>query len=374
MTPRFTQKDKEFLQKAIVLAKRGLGFVSPNPMVGAVVVKDDEIVGTGFHRKFGGDHAEVEALREAGHLARGAVLYCTLEPCSHYGKTPPCVDRVIDAGIQKVILGSVDPNHLVNGRGIKILREHGIIVESGLLEKSCRELNETYFKHITTNLPFLTLKAAQSLDSNIADHHGHSHWISNEPARQLVHRWRWQSDAVMIGIGTALQDDPSLTVRHEEGPQPYRIILDSHLRIPLTAKLLNDSFVEKTIFVISLQCKEYKKQQEIEQRGAKVWRVEQSNFEGLHWLRVLEKIGHEGIASVLVEGGRRIFSSLLDEQLADRLAVFIAPLLLGDGLPAFQGLRIGGFSQAITLEQAEWHILGNNALVIGKIQYPKVNN
>src|SRR5574341_257578 len=173
---RFTPEDCAYLQKALELAATGLGYVSPNPMVGAVVVQDGEIVGTGYHRQFGGDHAEVEALREAGHLARGATLYCNLEPCSHFGKTPPCVNRVIEAGVGRVVIGTLDPNPLVNGRGVTMLRERGILVESGLLEEACRELNESFFKFITLRLPFVTLKLAQSLDAKIADAAGQSRW------------------------------------------------------------------------------------------------------------------------------------------------------------------------------------------------------
>lgn len=371
MASRFSQTDREFFKKALALAKLGRGFVSPNPVVGAVVVREGEIVGTGYHRKFGGDHAEVEALREAGTQARGATLYCTLEPCSHFGKTPPCVNRVIDAGIKKVIIGSVDPNPLVNGRGIRILREHGIVVETGLYEAACREMNESFFKFIATRLPFLTLKIAQSIDGKIADRHGYSRWISNSFARKLTHRWRWQNDAVLVGIGTALQDDPELTVRHEIGPQPRRIVLDSHLRIPLAAKLVSDAFAARTIVMISSECREEEKQAQLEQRGVQVWRVSPGKSEGLHLVEVLERLGAEGIASVLVEGGRRVFSVLLQERLADRLSCFVAPIILGEGVPAFHGLHIGSMSEAITLENLKWKVLGNNGLITGRIKYPE---
>ena len=369
---RFSQADREFFKKALALAKLGRGFVSPNPVVGAVVVREGEIVGTGYHRKFGGDHAEVEALREAGPNARGATLYCTLEPCSHFGKTPPCVNRVIDAGIKKVIIGSVDPNPLVNGRGVRILREHGIVVETGLYEEACREMNESFFKFIATRLPFLTLKIAQSIDGKIADRHGYSRWISNSFARKLTHRWRWQNDAVLVGIGTVLQDDPELTVRHEIGPQPRRIVLDSHLRIPLTAKLVTDEFAQRTIVIVSAACREEEKQTELEQRGVQVWRASPGKSGGLHLVEVLERMGAEGIASVLVEGGRRVFSVLLQERLADRLSCFVAPIILGEGVPAFHGLHIGSMSEAITLENLRWKVLGNNGLITGRIKYPEV--
>ncbi len=371
MASSFSQADREFLKKAVQLALRGRGFVSPNPLVGAVVVREREIVGAGYHRKFGGDHAEVEALREAGHLARNATLYCTLEPCSHFGKTPPCVNRIIESGITRVVLGSVDPNPLVNGRGIKVLRESGVSVETGLLAEACRELNESFFKYITTRLPFVTLKIAQSVDGKIADQHGQSRWISNERARRLTHRWRWQTDAVLVGIGTILADDPRLTVRYEEGPQPRRIVLDSHLRVAMTAKVLNDAHVERTVIIISSDCKEHGKAAEIEQRGAKVWHVSPTPSGHLHLSQALERIGQEGLAAVLVEGGRRIFTSFLEEKLADRLTCFFAPMILGEGVPAFRGLPIANMSEAIHLVKPRWKILGDNGLVSGWIRYPK---
>jgi len=335
------------------------------------VVREGEIVGTGYHRKFGGDHAEVEALREAGHLARRATLYCTLEPCSHFGKTPPCVNRVIEAGIARVVLGSVDPNPLVNGRGIKVLRENGIQVETSLLAEACRELNESFFKFITTRLPFVTLKIAQSADGKIADQNGQSRWISNERARRLTHRWRWQTDAILVGIGTVLADDPRLTVRYEEGPQPRRLILDSHLRLPLAARLLNDSHAERTVILVSQECKEHEKAAAIEQRGTKIWRVPATPSGHLNLSQVLERIGQDNIAAVMVEGGRRIFTSFLEERLADRLTCFFAPIILGEGVPAFKGLQIANMSEAIHLVKPRWKILGDNGLVSGWIRYPK---
>jgi diaminohydroxyphosphoribosylaminopyrimidine deaminase/5-amino-6-(5-phosphoribosylamino)uracil reductase len=340
-------------------------------MVGAVVVNNSEIVGTGYHRKFGGDHAEVEALREAAHLARGATLYCTLEPCSHFGKTPPCANRVIESGVTKVIIGTIDPNPLVNGRGVKIIRENGIEVQIGLLEEACRELNESYFKFITTSLPFVTLKVAQSLDGKIADAAGHSRWITNDRARRLVHRWRWQSDAILVGIGTVLADDPQLTVREETGPQPRRIVVDTNLRLPLGAKILNDPHVSQTIVAIGQDCREREKIAEIESRGAKIWPLRTTKVGNLSMHHLIERIGQESIASLFVEGGRRIFSSLLEGGFADRLKCFIAPKLLGDGIPAFQGLPISDISQAIYLEKAKWETLDDNVLISAVIRYAR---
>ncbi len=366
---RFTPEDRGFLQKTLELAAAGCGYVSPNPMVGAVVVKDGEIVGTGYHRQFGGDHAEVEALREAGHLARGATLYCNLEPCSHFGQTPPCANRIIDAGISRVVIGTLDPNPLVNGRGVKMLRERGLEVESGLLEEACHELNESFFKFIAARLPFVTLKVAQSLDGKIADTAGQSKWISNEAARKLAHRWRGQNDAILIGIGTALADNPQLTVRDEPGPQPRRIIADTNLRLPLTANVITDDHVAKTIVAIGENCREREKIAEIETRGAKIWPLRTTNAGSLDLRHLMERSAQEGIASVFVEGGRRLFSSLLEAELADRLKCFIAPKLLGDGIPAFQGLPISSLHDAIFLTKIKWENVGDNMLLSGVINY-----
>lgn len=361
----FTPADQAYLQKALELAAAGCGYVSPNPMVGAVVVQDGEIVGTGYHREFGGDHAEVEALREAGHLGRGATLYCTLEPCSHFGKTPPCVNRIIDAGVSRVVIGTLDPNPLVNGRGVKILRERGIAVDVGLLAEACYELNAVFFKFITTRLPFVTLKLAQSLDGKIAAADGSSKWISNAAARCLVQRWRWQSDAVLVGIGTALADDPQLTVRDESGPQPRRIIVDTNLRLPLTAKVLTDTQVNQTIVVIGEDCREREKIAEIENRGGRIWPIRPTAAGSLDLRQLCERLAQENIASVLVEGGRRIFSSLLEARLVDQLKCFIAPKLLGDGIPAFQGLPIGRLEEAVTFTKIHWEIFEDNVLLTG---------
>jgi diaminohydroxyphosphoribosylaminopyrimidine deaminase/5-amino-6-(5-phosphoribosylamino)uracil reductase len=371
---RFAPEDRAFLQKALELAAAGCGYVSPNPMVGAVVVKDGEIVGTGYHRQFGGDHAEVEALREAGHLARGATLYCNLEPCSHFGKTPPCANRIIDAGIDRVVIGTLDPNPLVNGRGVKMLRERGLEVEVGLLEEACHELNESFFKFIAARLPFVTLKVAQSLDGKIADANGQSKWISNQAARKLAHRWRGQNDAILIGIGAALADNPQLTVREEPGPQPRRMIVDTNLRLPLSANVLTDDHVAKTIVAIGENCREREKIAEIETRGAKIWPLRTTSAGSLDLRHLMERSAQEGIASVFVEGGRRIFSSLLEAELADRLKCFIAPKLLGDGMPAFQGLPINSLHDAIFLTKIKWENVGDNMLLSGVINYRRGQN
>ncbi len=374
MQEQHSPQDEFFLQKALELADRGRGFVSPNPMVGAIVVRENEIVGTGFHRRFGGDHAEVEALRDAGDQARAATIYVNLEPCSHFGKTPPCVNRIIDAGIKRVVIGTTDPNPLVNGRGIAILREHGIEVETGVLEESSRELNAAFFKFILTGLPYVTLKIAQSVDGKIADAGGGSRWISNAAARRLVHRWRWQHDAILVGIGTVLKDDPMLTVRDDDGPQPKRIILDSFLRTPLNANVVSDAYVHTTIVAISETCNEEEKIDEISKRGGTIWKVPADSRGGLVLEIVLARARLANIAALMVEGGRSVFSSFLEAHHADRLACFIAPKLLGDGVPAFQGLKDLTANHSISLGKATWQVVDDNVLLQGNLQYPTTQN
>ena len=242
---------ERFMKQALGLARKGAGRVSPNPLVGALIVRYGAVVGEGYHRLFGGPHAEVHALVQAGDLARGADIYVTLEPCSHTGKTPPCADALIRAGIARVFVGMADPNPLVSGRGIKKLETAGIAVESGILEKECRRMNESYLKYITTGMPFVVLKAAATLDGRIATRTGDSKWITCPESRSFAHRLRFEADAVMVGSGTLLADDPELTVRlgRKASKQPLRVIVDGRLRIPLASRVLQHDFASGTMIV-----------------------------------------------------------------------------------------------------------------------------
>ncbi|MDQ7066324.1 MAG: bifunctional diaminohydroxyphosphoribosylaminopyrimidine deaminase/5-amino-6-(5-phosphoribosylamino)uracil reductase RibD [candidate division KSB1 bacterium] len=355
------QQKHNFMRYALRLARRGAGRVSPNPMVGALVVKDGRIIGRGYHRQFGGPHAEVFALEEAGKAAKGATLFVTLEPCCHYGKTSPCTDKIIAAGIKKVIVAMQDPNPEVNGKGLRILQQHGIEVESGILEARAQELNVAFVKFMRQRLPLVTLKIAQTLDGHIADAGNHSKWITGERARRRVHRWRSEAGAVLVGIGTVLADDPQLTVRLVRGPQPWRVVLDTHLRIPLQAKLMTDEWVKKTIIFSSTAADEAKIA-DIQKRGARVIRLETQEQGELPLRAVLEKLAEWQITHVLVEGGSRIFSAFLQEDLADRLAVFIAPKLFGNGLPA---MELTGYSadRPLTLNHVRWRRVGEDVLL-----------
>jgi len=254
--------DEELIKKTLKLAEKGRSKVSPNPLVGAVITKKNEIIAEGFHREFGGVHAEVAALDSARQDVNGGTLYVNLEPCSHTGKQPPCVERIKSSGIKRVVIGTPDPNPLVNGKGIALLRKQGLEVKVGILEEACRNFNEAFFKHIKTNTPLITLKIAQTLDGKIATADGSSKWITSEKSRRLVHKMRSQNDVVLVGIGTVLKDSPRLNVRLVRGQDPKRIVLDSTLKIPLNSNFLTKPLVEKTIIATTSKASKEKMQQD----------------------------------------------------------------------------------------------------------------
>ncbi len=358
--------DEDYLKLALRLAKQGRGKVSPNPMVGAVIVKDNLIVGQGYHKIFGKEHAEVNALNAAVDNVVGATLYVNLEPCSHFGKQPPCVDRILAAGIKRVVVGMSDPNPLVNGKGIQKLRENGIEVKVGVVEDLCRQLNEAYLKHITTGLPFTTLKIAQTLDGRIAASNGRSQWISGERSRRLVHKMRSQNDAVLVGVGTVLADNPHLTVRLSRGVSPKRVVVDSRLRIPLHSHLLTDKLAEKTIIATTAWASKNKIKR-IEHLGATVWVLKANSEKRVHLPALWTRLGKEGIASVLVEGGSRIATAVLKNKLADKIQIFLAPKILGDGLCAIDNLGINSLTQAILLNDLQTRKLDRDVLITARL-------
>jgi diaminohydroxyphosphoribosylaminopyrimidine deaminase/5-amino-6-(5-phosphoribosylamino)uracil reductase len=336
------RQDEEFMLQCIELARRGKGYVSPNPLVGAVIVKDKRIVGKGYHQKFGEAHAEINALRDAGRKARVATLYVNLEPCSHYGKTPPCTDAIISSGIRRVVVGMIDPNPLVKGRGIRALSSAGVEVRTGILSRECRELNEFFVKKMTTGLPFVMLKIAQTLDGKIALPNGHSRWITSKESRKRVHQLRAEYDAVLVGAKTVQLDDPRLTVRFVKGRNPKRILVDGSLSTPLSSRLFSDGFRSQTIaFVRQSERGEIERKKEIlERRGVQIFEIHGRRDGTLPLKSVLESLADMNILSVLVEGGQRVFTQFLEEGLVDRVLVFVAPRVYGcDGVPAFGHLR-----------------------------------
>lgn len=320
--------DRAYMELALSLAKAGLGFTSPNPMVGAVIVKDGQIVGQGYHQKAGTPHAEVHALREAGHNARDATLYVTLEPCVHYGRTPPCTNAIIAAGIKHVVIAAKDPNPLVAGRGIEILHDAGITTTVGVMEQEALLLNEVFNKFIISHIPFVVLKSAMTMDGKIATAAGKSKWITGEPARQYGHRLRHQYDAILVGIGTILADNPQLTTRlhNQEGKNPVRVILDSTARIPLTSNVLTDQTVETIIAVSDAAPDDRIKI--LQAAGATVLQFSSAD-NGIDMSALLTELGRRGITSVFIEGGATVNATALRHKLVDKIHFFVAPKIIG---------------------------------------------
>ena len=359
----FSDFDKKCMSRAITLARRGQGKTSPNPLVGAVIAKNNRIIAEGWHRQYGGKHAEREALDAAGESPAGADLYCTLEPCCFTAPDkhqPPCTDSIIKSGLRRVIIANRDPNPKVNGEGERILKQAGIIVQSGLLASAAENLNEGYFTWQRYRRPFVRLKIAQSLDGTIAAAGGDSRWITGEDARRLVHRMRSRHDAVLIGRVTAQIDDPELTVRLVKGRNPLRVVLDSTLSLPESLRLFSPKENEKTLVICGTGA-DPGKMNGLRGRGVQVFPVE----ERLTAQAVLEVLARQGVRSVLVEGGSAVFTSFLREGLWDKLAVFIAPLILGQGIKAVGDLKINAVKDALRLCNVSIKTIGDQVLVEG---------
>ncbi|MBI2360719.1 MAG: bifunctional diaminohydroxyphosphoribosylaminopyrimidine deaminase/5-amino-6-(5-phosphoribosylamino)uracil reductase RibD [Deltaproteobacteria bacterium] len=358
---------KRYMRMALSLALKGAGRTSPNPLVGAVLVRAGRVIATGYHRRAGEDHAEIEALKRAGSGARGSTLYINLEPCDHQGRTPPCTLSLIHAGVRRVVAGMVDPNPLVAGKGIRRLRRAGVQVDIGLLEAECRRVNEAFIKYIIRCTPFVVLKLAASLDGKIATSTGDSRWITDQAARRYVHRLRDQMDAIMIGIGTVLADDPELTCRIRGGRNPLRIVLDPQLRIPLTARLLHGADPEKTIVVTGPRAPE-KKVEAIQGYGATVWRLPLSAGR-IPFGALLKKIGKMGSLSVMIEGGADTAGRALREKVVDKVLFFYAPKILGaEGREMIGALRIRKVSQCTKIRDVEVKKFGPDLLVSGYLK------
>jgi diaminohydroxyphosphoribosylaminopyrimidine deaminase/5-amino-6-(5-phosphoribosylamino)uracil reductase len=332
--------DRFFMKKALRLAAKGRGRASPNPMVGAVVVQGDSIVGTGFHAFVGGPHAEINALKDAGNKTSGATLYVTLEPCNHFGRTPPCTSSIIRAGISRVVVGMADPNPHVEGGGAPFLSKHGIRIEMGVLERECRLLNQPFVKHVITGLPLVTLKAAMTLDGRIAAASGDSRWISNDRSRRFVHRLRCSLDAILVGIETALIDDPQLTARIASRPpcrQPIRIVLDSMLRLPVTSRLVQTARTVP-VWIVCHEDAPAESEDRLRDEAVEVIRLPRENRR-LSLRSLLEELGRRNVTSLLVEGGSKVLGDFIEKQLADDFYFFYAPRILADprAIPAFTG-------------------------------------
>ena len=333
-------------------------------MVGAVLVRGGKIIATGFHRIAGEDHAEIVALKRVGSKAKGATLYINLEPCSHYGRTPPCSRALIRAGVKEVVAGMMDPNPLVGGRGFRELKRAGIKVRVGLLEEECRTLNEAFIKYVTRRLPFVTLKLAASLDGKIAAVTGDARWISSESSRRMVHKLRNQVDAIVAGVGTVLADDPQLTCRIPNGRNPWRVILDSRLRIPLAASLLRQTDPERSVIVTSDRSSR-QRVRAIESLGAQVWRLRLRRGK-IPWTAILRKLAAKDVLSVMIEGGATTAAWALREKAVDKIMFFYGPIILGgDGRVMIDALGVKRVRRALRVQRTRVRKSGTDTLVSG---------
>lgn len=361
---------ERYMKLAVAQAKRAIGRVSPNPMVGAVIVKKGEIVGMGYHRRAGSPHAEINALREAGKKAKNAELYVNLEPCCHYGRTPPCVDAIIKSGIKKVIIGMKDPNPLVCGKGAARLRAAGVATHTGVLEGECRKLNEIYIKYITRKVPFVILKVASSLDGKIATKSGDSRGISNNESLHYVHRLRDQCDAIMVGIGTVQTDDPLLTARlkGKAGKDPIRVIVDSSLKISPRARVFNARSNAGVIVATTRRAAKRKKER-LEELGARVITVGSAGSK-VNLKKLMVALGKLELTSLIIEGGTEVITSALKDGIVDKIFFFYAPKILGGrtarGITA--GVGVEYIRQSLNVYDLKVKKTGGDVLLEGYVR------
>jgi len=370
----YTDSDRKWMQLALEIAEWGAGYVSPNPMVGCVIVDSEgNKIGQGYHERYGQAHAEVNAVESVkdNSLLKNATVYVTMEPCAHEGKTPPCADMLAGLPIRRVVVAMQDPTEKVNGKGIKKLRANDIRVDVGLLKAEAEQLNEFFLHYESYNRPFVTLKIAQTLDGYIAAPDGSSEWITGEASREKVHEWRSRYDAVMVGRNTALLDNPRLTVRHVEGRQPRRVVIDGKLELPKDLNLFTDQYEEKTVILTH-------NKEKFESEADPMLSMLQSDYFRGSTLLVPEKDGHtdlnEGLkklasehqmTSILVEAGQNLASALLRDRLVDKVACFIAPKMLGGGTRSVMGMGIKRMKEILTLRDTNWEPVDDDMLFTG---------
>lgn len=358
--------DKDYMQLALQLAEKGCGFVSPNPMVGAVIVKNEQIIGSGYHERYGEPHAERNALASCSESPKGSTMYVTLEPCCHHGKQPPCVEAIIDAGIKRVVVGSGDPNPLVAGKGIEILRNSGIEVTEHVLEDECRKINDVFFHFIQTKRPYVVMKYAMTLDGKIATYTGASKWITGEEARSYVHQQRHRYRAIMVGVGTVLTDNPLLTCRMKGGRNPIRIICDSRLRTPLDSQIVQTANEIPTI--LATCCQNPEKHIAFQHAGCHVLVIDELDGH-LNLSTLMQELGKHGIDSILMEGGATLNWSALRCGIVQKVEAFIAPKLFG-GTLAKTPIGGEGFSipdASVILKNQSIRQFGNDILIEGEV-------
>lgn len=364
--------DEAYMRMALQLAEPAQGQTGTNPVVGCVIVKDGRIIGIGSHLKMGEAHAEVHALQMAGSEATGSTVYVTLEPCSHVGKTPPCAAQLAAANVKRVVIACVDPNEQVAGAGIAILQQHGIEVEVGICREEAQALNEVFFKFITTKLPFVTLKTASTLDGKIASKTGDSKWISNEASRRYVHTLRHRHQAIMVGVGTVLADDPELSTRLDvPGLQPHRLIVDSQLRTPPTARVIRTIRTSgQATTLLTTDSAPLEKQHTLEEAGAEVVRCGAGPRVDL--TSALHQLAERGIGSILLEGGAALNGAMLEAQLIDKVILFFAPKIIGGGAEAPANFHFSGMekmAEAIALERVDIQSFADDVCIIGYPRY-----
>lgn len=367
---KYSSEDHKWMKRCFALAKKGAGYVAPNPLVGCVIVdRNGQKIGEGYHQKFGEAHAEIHALNsikdKSGLL--DATVYVSLEPCSHHGKTPPCADALAELPVKRIVVAVEDPNPQVSGQGIDRLRKSGKEVDVGLMAEEARELNEFFFHFIRYNRPFVTLKIAQTLDGYIAAQNGDSKWVSGKESRTLVHEWRSKYDAVMIGQHTAFNDNPRLTVRHVQGRQPWRIVIDGDYSLSSDLQLFSDQYEQKTIRVT------YNQEVFRNEADPMLALLQPGYFQGETMLvskknghsnldELFDNLGARGFSSILVEPGRNLASAMIKDRLVDKLEVFVAPKLLGGGIKSVLGLGVERMNEAYGLKKASWKAVGNDLL------------
>jgi diaminohydroxyphosphoribosylaminopyrimidine deaminase / 5-amino-6-(5-phosphoribosylamino)uracil reductase len=357
--------ERIFMERCLRLARKGAGYVNPNPMVGCVIVRHGEIVGEGFHKIFGGPHAEVFALKHAGKKAKGAVLYVSLEPCAHLGKTPPCTEAIIHSGIARVVLATKDPNPLVRGKGIEQLRAAGMSVKVGLCQKEAELQNEKFFKFMKSGLPFVGIKLAQTLDGRIADAAGKSKWITSLTARRSVHQLRAEFDSVLVGANTVSLDNPELTVRLVKGRNPVRIVVDGQLSLPVSRAIFNTASAPTWLLTSTGAVKNnLRKVQKLVLQGVRVLPI--SSASSINSALILRTLAAEGISSVLIEGGAATIDRFVNHSFVDKLYLFIAPKLLGGGLNGISFQTPRSLRRSINLAVVELSNAGDDVFLEAK--------
>lgn len=368
----FLSYDEKYMRLAMQLAGNAIGRTSPNPLVGAVIVKDNRVVGCGWHRKAGTPHAEVHALNQAGELAQGADVYVTLEPCAHYGKTPPCAKALVKAKVKNVYGGLLDVNPKVAGKGFKILEDAGIHVEYGFLQDELRKQNEVFFKWIEHKKPFIVLKAAMTLDGKIATATGQSKWITNETSRAYGYKLRDIYDGIMVGINTVIEDNPMLTARVDGGKNPIRIVVDSSLRIDINANVVQDKSAKTIIATTDKADKD--KILKLQAQDVDVIVVDKDENDKVDIEKLLDILGQQNICSILVEGGATLSGSFVAKKLVDKVYFFIAPKIIGgkEAKTPVAGTGILNLQEALALKDIQIEKLEEDILIIGRVDKDKV--